>query len=449
MSPRRAAAALGGASAVAAWRAAGPGLRALLVVQLVLLVVTALAVATRLPGPALVDELAHLDFAGAVADGRLPVLDRDPIADRWLSWAQGTDTDAPPPVPAPQLGLSGKSYEAFQPPLVYALAAPAMWIAGTPDRQALALRLLGVLALLSCLPLLWALVRRAVAREPAAAPAVFAFAATFLLWPAVVVRQATFSNAILDAPLTLATALLLWDADERDDGRRLVAAGALVGVALLSRLTLLPLALLLAIVAWRMLRRRAVSLRLAAGALALPPLLLAPWIASNLDRYGSPTASAIVRRMQEPFLNPTGETFGPLELPRLARTLPRGLLPEEWWSQLLEAGPRLLVGALTLALVLGPLALAARRRPEARAWLLLALPLGAGLALMAAGTVTGDYDFFLPRYLHGGLAAYAVFAAVAVHRALGVRALLPAAAGATAVLAGLWTWLALSTPFTP
>jgi hypothetical protein len=223
-------------------------------------------------------------------------------------------------------------------------------------------------------------------------------------------RLVTVSNAALELPLDLGAVLLLWDAHERRDGRRLALAGLVVG-------------------------------------LALPLLALAPWVASNLDRYGAPTAGAVVRAMQEPVLNPAGRAYGAAVLPRLHDRLLNGVLAEEWWSQFLSPVKRRLRDIFVALAFLVPPVLAAVRRPRggARAVALLAAPLALGLALMTAGLLIGNWDFFYPRYLYGVLPAYGLFAALA----LGPRASARAAGVLTLGLVGLWAYLATVTPFVP
>ncbi len=164
-------------------------------------------------------------------------------------------------------------------------------------------------------------------------------------------------------------------------------------------------------------------------------------MASNVDRYGAPTASALVREMQAPVLNPTGEDLGVDDLRALHGRLLGGVLAEEWWSEFLSPAKRRVRDAFWLLAVAVPLGLVLARRPPA--WLLLCAPLALGLLLMTAGLLIGDWDFFYPRYLYGVLPA----AGVAIGAALG-RAALPYAAVLTVLLLALWAHLGAVTPFT-
>jgi hypothetical protein len=128
-----------------------------------------------------------------------------------------------------------------------------------------------------------------------------------------------------------------------------------------------------------------------------------------------------------------------------------GLLPEEWWSQWLSPGKRRLRDLAIVLLFAVPVALALRRRTPAvrRAAVFLAAPLGIGIALMTAGLLVGNWDFFYPRYLAALLPPFGLFAAVAIGANAGPRAVARVAAGATVLVAGSWAALATVTPFSP
>ena len=290
-------------------------LRGLIAVQLAALVALAGVTVWRFPVWALVDERAHYDYVQTVAEeGRLPDLRDELISPEAEAIDEGVFPGPPRTDPATR-GLAGRSYEAFQPPLYYLVAAGPFAAGGDHLAKVRVLRLLGVGCLLLAAFLLWRLAR--------GSPAVFAVALCFLLWPGVVVRTVTASNAALELPLALGALLAARAAHERRDGRLLVLAGALAGLGLLTRLSLVVLLPVLAVVA--LLHVRAGGRRgTAALALVLPALLLAPWIASNVERYGAPTASALVREMQDPVLNPSGRDLGDRRPAGPARAAARG-----------------------------------------------------------------------------------------------------------------------------
>jgi 4-amino-4-deoxy-L-arabinose transferase-like glycosyltransferase len=410
--------------------------RLLVALQLVLIAATGAATVARFPVFALVDERAHYAYVQEVAeDRRLPWLGRSRVSAEVQALDEGVYPAPPRTRPS---GLAAFSYEAFQPPLFYALAAPAYGLAGADHARKLrVLRALGLVALLAAAALLWSLARRVAGPERALG--VYAVALTVLAWPGVVVRTVTVSNATLELVLGVAAAIALWEARGRRGGRWLAAAGALIGLGLLTRTTFVVFVPVLLWVARRHPWRAAVV------ALALPAVLLAPWVASNFDRYGAPTAGAIVRDMQEPFLNPTGRDYGVGDVRERAGRLLNGVVAEEWWSRFLPAANRRLRDLSMVVLFLVPLGLAVRRgrRLEPEIWL-LAAPLAFALALMAAGMLIGNWDFFYPRYAYAALPGFAVLAALA----LPARARPYAAGGSTLVLALLWAHLATVTPFT-
>jgi len=426
-----------------------PPVRRLIAVQLAVLAVAGLATVARFPVWALVDERAHYAYVQEVAEeGRLPWLRRDLISPEIQAIDDGT-YPGPPRTDPRSRGLAGFSYEAFQPPLYYAVAAPAFRVPVDHPDKVRVLRALGLVLLAATVWLLWLLAVRAAGRSRAAAAPLFAGAMTFVLWPGVVVRGVTVSNAVLEGVLVLAALVLLWDADDRRDPRRLAAAGAVVGLAMLARLSAVVLVPVLVWVVWRW-ARRGNGARTAALALVLPALVLAPWLASNVDRYDALTASAIVREMQEPLLNPTGHDYGIGDLDERHAVLLNGVLAEEWWAQFLSTAKRRIRDVVMALLFAVPLGLALWRRPRdpARAVGLLAAPFALAVALMTAGLLAGNWDFFYPRYLYAVLPAFGLFLAVAVRDALGERALVPAAWVVTVALGALWAGLATVTPFT-
>lgn len=420
-------------------------LRVLVAVQLAALLLAAVATAARFPVWALVDEAAHYDYVQSIAeDGRLPVLDEDRVHAEVLA----IDEDVypgPPSVPASERGLFGRSYEGFQPPLAYLLATPVYAVPSDHEVKLRALRGLGVVLLGAAALLTWLLARRVVPDAPLAA---FSVALTFLLWPGVVVRAVTFSNAGLELVAGAALSLALWRAlAERSEGW-LVASGALAGVALLTKLTLIAFLPALALVCIAFLR--AGRVRTVAAAAGLPALIIAPWVGLNLHNYGEPTGSATVQGLMDPVLNPSGRDYGPGDLPARHVALLNGVLPDEWWVEFLStAKRRLRDGFAVLVLVLPMLAAvripAAERRP---ALAVLLVPLVAGVLLMTVSLLVENYDAFYGRYLYGTLPGFGVLAALALRRAFGERALMWAAAGVTVALLALWAHLSTVTPAT-
>lgn len=420
-------------------------LRALVAVQLAALLLAAVATVARFPVFALVDEAAHLDYVQWVAeDGRLPVLNRDRVHAEVLAIDEGTYPE-PPRVPASERGLFGRSYEGFQPPLAYLLATPVYAVPSDHEDKLTGLRVLGLLLLAVTVLLTWLLARRVVPDAPLAA---FSGALTFLLWPGVVVRAATFSNAALELALGAALSLALWRAPSERSERWLVASGALIGAALLTKLTLAAFVPTLGLVCIGFLRAgrgRAVAL-----AAALPAFMLAPWVAFNLRHYDAPTGSAAVQALMDPVLNPDGQDYGPDDLPARHVALLNAVLPDEWWVEFLSALKRRLRDAFAVVILAIPVVASVRipRAERGPALLVLFLPLVVGVVLMSVSVLVENYDAFYGRYLYGMLPGFGVFAALALRRAFGERVLAWGAAGITVLLLVLWAHLATVTPAT-
>jgi 4-amino-4-deoxy-L-arabinose transferase-like glycosyltransferase len=385
---------------------------ALICAQLAAIAVVGSVTVARFHIFAAVDELAHISFVQQVAEhGSLPWLGRS-----YVSWQmEAIEQDVYPRhsgVDPRRIGLAGYSYEAFQPPLYYLLAAPAFAIPANYRDKVIAVRAFDLLLLLAAAALL-ALLARAVAADHW--QIAYAAALSVLLWPGVIVRAITVSNAALELPLTLLYVLVVWHASARRSPRLLLAAGVLLGLCLLSGPTLIAVAVLLAVPAVALLRERRDRRALAATALAvaLPLALLAPWLISNEIRYSALTANALVKQMQAPLLNPTGRHYGLGEILSGFWQLDRALLPQEWWSQYGKAGLAeilWLVPALLLAGALWPL-LRSPRMLRSRAAALLGSPLALGLITLACLLVFDDWPSYLPRYLNPTLPLLALFVA--------------------------------------
>lgn len=417
----------------------------LVAVQLAALLVAAIATVARFPVWALVDEAAHYDYVQSISeDGRIPVLDEDRVHDEVLAIDEGV-YPAPPRVPASERGLFGRSYEGFQPPLAYLLATPVYAVPSDHEAKLRALRGLGVVLLALSVLLTWQLARRVVPDAPLAA---FSAALTFLLWPGVVVRAVTFSNAGLELLVGVALSLALWRALTERSEPRLVVAGALAGVALLTKLTLLAFLPALAVVCVAFLREGRV--RAVAAAVGLPALMIAPWVALNFHDYGAPTGSGAVQKLMDPVLNPSGRDYGPGDLASKHVALLNSVLPDEWWVEFLSTAKRRLRDLIALLVLAVPVLALVRvpsteRRP---ALIVLLLPLVAGVLLMSVSLLVENYDAFYGRYLYGALPGFGVLAALALRRAFGERALACSATGVTVLLLALWAHLSTVTPAT-
>ena len=418
-------------------------LRILVALQVAAIVAAGAATVFRFEVWAPIDEAAHFDYVRHVAEERrLPVLGRDLVAPEVVAIAEDTYPSLEGADPR-RAAFGGSSYEAFQPPLYYLLAAPAYLLADDHLAKVRTLRTLDLALLLAAIAVLLLLARRAFGPRW---PLPFSVGLTVFLWPSVVVRGVTVSNTALELPLTLLFLYMLWRADAERSARRLVAAGALLGLCLLTKLTLAYLAPLLLAVAVRHVLagggRRPLA---AAGAAVLVPLaLLAPWIAFNLDRYDALTANRIALEMQRPIINLNHDyTVG--EVPGRFVDLLRGYLPQEWEPT--DPPPALqavgdVLRVLFLAAVPLLLLAAPRLRGDPRVWLLVS-PLVLGFVLLTATLLAENWDIFIPRYLYPAFAALALVVGVAWRRLLRSEGRAVALCAATSLyVAVVWVYLA-------
>ena len=387
-----------------------------------------------------IDERANYDYVQALAeDGRLP-RPTDLISREALAIDDGTWPRPSPRDPA-RIGLTGRSYEAIQPPASYALDVPAFLLAGDHRAKVRVLRVFDLLLLAVALALLWRLAL-AVAPSREAALGGLAAALAVLLWPGMVVRAVAIGSVALEVLLTAAFLLAAWRADRSGRTGPLVAAALLLGLGLLTKLTLVDLAPVLVVVLARRLRadrsRRAVAT--AAACLALPAVVLAPWLVVNQVRYDAPTVNI---QGGPGVVEPIGSSGGGHrvgDLGRLDRRLLDGVLPQEFRAQLGVGWVRLAVDALALAVLAAALALLLARGRDLATWLLV-LPFLSGLVLVNATYVLTGNDEFLLRYLAPTLPPVALgagIAAAASGRPAVRRALPVAAAVASVVALALW-----------
>ena len=176
----------------------------------------------------------------------------------------------------------------------------------------------------------------------------------------------------------------------------------------------------------------------------MPPLLLAPWLALNVDRYGSPTVDA------------TGSpgVVGSVEgarrarprcgdLPTWAEHLLDGVLPQEW---ILPArrlvGPARRRRARARAAGRGASRRSCVGRRDWRIWF-LALPAIGGLGLLVAVYLfTGSLEIFLLRYVYPALPPLALAAGIGLARGGVTRVHVAGLLAVTLLLGALWVDLA-------
>jgi 4-amino-4-deoxy-L-arabinose transferase-like glycosyltransferase len=413
--------------------------RWLIGVQLVALLFCGAMTVARFHVWAEIDERAHYAYVQEVAEnGRLPRIDDvvswqvQAITDN--TWPHRSDRE-----PA-QAGLAGRNYEAFQPPLYYLASVPAFAVGGDHRHKVFALRIFDLVLLAVAAALLFVLAREVVPDAPLVG---YAAALGVLLWPGVVARSVTVSNLPLELVLVTALMVALTRALRRREARWVVAAGALFGLCLLTKLTLVYLVVPFAIVLARRLRA---APRATLAAAALPAVILSPWLISNLVRLGTLTANNAARRQQTPFLYPGGNDFGLDDVPSRLWHIPDGVLAQEWARQLDVGWVQAAVLVLFVALLAAALASAATRR--AQHLLLPGSALLAAVVIAIATALTAHWDLFLLRYYYAILPPLAIGIAAHLHRA-GRDTLVAAMLGAETLLLGaLWIDIAGAFYFT-
>lgn len=375
--------------------------RPLVALLLLALALVAALTAARFTVFAPVDEKQHYAYVQSMAeDQRIPRLD-DFVSPETQAIAT-RDWPRPTTAPAELADVSGRQYEAFQPPLYYAIAAPAFLIVDDHRDKLFALRFFDALLLLGAAGVLWLLARTL---APENALLAFAGGLIVLLWPGVVVRAVTASPTALELIVAPALLLVAWrvatvpaGAGPRLARRWLIALGVLTGLALLTRSTLVYLLPVAAVAFWR---ARA-DLRGLAVAALLPLLMVGPWLAMNHDRYDALTASSAAREQQRAAVAPES-SYEFTDVARYTRRFLDNVLATEQAGQLDVWWVRIAVTLLLLALV----AVCVTRD---RRVLFFAAPVVVGWLMMVGIMLRADWPSFNLRYLYPVLPALAVAA---------------------------------------
>ena len=292
-------------------------------------VVPALALAFLQPVWQLTDEAQHYDVIAHYAHGLYPVEGVTTLRPETAGIMQDTGNYrwSPPdsvPRPAitdpllfepPPLYLSGYayqlwvrrhiwwfSYEAMQPPLFYAVAAPAWLVAdhlGGPWAAVYTVRVLDALVLALLAPL--ALVAAGVLLPGRRGAGVAAVVVTATL-PGLLLNGSQVTNDTLGAVLGSACVLVAaWMARRGWTVRTALLLGLVFGLTLLAKLTAIGIvAGLAAAWAWPLLRLGAPlprQVRLGALAAGVAGVVLLPWLAVNAWVYGHPVPTAEAARL--------------------------------------------------------------------------------------------------------------------------------------------------------
>jgi 4-amino-4-deoxy-L-arabinose transferase-like glycosyltransferase len=419
----------------------------IVVVEVIAVVVFGAITIQRYPLWSPVDEGAHFDNVIYVAaHGSYPVLGKTLASEQELAIGQGRyprHTTINPRT----YGLGGLSYEAFQPPLYYYVAAPVSLLSGNYHTKAILLRYFGLLLLVLSIALLARLSHHVLKRRWLLG---LAGGLLVFLMPGVIVRMVTISDINLALPLATLTVTELWIAWERQSSRRLLLCGALVGCCVLTDLYLaemVPVYALVAFSIWRRSRRDPTVTRAVAGGV-FGAVIVSPWLVFNEIKYHALTASNIAKTEQLAIVNPQHVRYTLGQLPGLTTTdLFQPLMPQEWGDRI--AGHAfysyaaalfevlLIPAAIVLALLLG------RRLLSSGFWVLV-LPWVCNIVLCWYIDIGQQWESgsMVPRYIYPTLAPLALFVVAGLLLLTSrVRPLLVTMAVATGFLVVLWVHL--------
>ncbi len=303
-----------------------------------------------------VDEAQHFDFVQALAEkGSLPVEGKSFISPTvvWMSvqanqwgWTPAGTMSTPAEldpsrwstVPAGldsrnqdkwvQRNLWHFNYEAMQPPLYYVVNAPVYAaLPSDPFIKLYGLRLLAALMASTMLPLTYLTAREAF---PDSRLVMLGAPVVMLLTQGYALNMSQISNDALAVPLGAAALLLLLRMVGRGlSWKRSALAGAVIGAALLAKLTslfLLPVALA-ALALLVIYRREPLKRALLHGAVLLAPVavMLAPWTLRNIALYGDATGASAARPLMSAFFASPLVSLQTLRL--------NELLPTYWFGE--------------------------------------------------------------------------------------------------------------------
>jgi 4-amino-4-deoxy-L-arabinose transferase-like glycosyltransferase len=384
-------------------------LRFLIAMQIAAILVLGGVTAARFHIWAEIDERQHYANVQAIAeDGRYP-LQSDLVSAEVQAISDRTYPRPSPNDPRSQ-GLAGRSYESVQPPLYYLLATPAFLAPVDHRDKIIVVRLFDLALLMVALALAAALCREALGPQWRAG---YAAVLATVLWPGVLVRMITISNDVLALPAGLLVALLTMRAWKRRSPRSLLWAGVALGAALLTKATLVFMVPVLLVTAAGALRWQVPGARSAAvGSIVVALLMITPWIVANEARYD--TLGLVGSSPEVLSLYPADPGVGTGRVFSRVERLTLSSLPQEF-SYKYESVT--VGGAITRGLVValvafgGTAALVARRRLEASSYVVLGLPLVAGVTGLIVEFERTGGDAFFGRYLYASAILFALFGA--------------------------------------
>lgn len=420
---------------------------AIVVIQIVCMVTFGVITIQRYPLWSSVDEGAHFDNVIYVAaHGTYPVLGKTPASEQELAIGQHLYPKRTTINPR-TFGLGGLSYEAFQPPLYYYVAAPVSLLSGNYHTKAILLRYFGLLLLAVSVALLARLSRHVLRQRWLLG---LAGGMLIFLMPGVLVRMVTISDGNLAVPLAILTVTELWIAWDRQSAQRLLVCGLLIGCCVLTDLYLVEMIPLYALVAVSIVRHRrsARSLQMTVGGGVIAAIVLLPWLAFNEVKYHALTASAMAKREQLEIVNPHHIKFTLGQLPgQTVLNLFQPLLPQEWHGRLVGHSFYMYLATIFQVLLIPMaivLALALGRRIVSSGLWILGVPWVCNIVLCWYIDIGQQWQSgsMVARYTYPTLPALALFVvAAALTLSLSVRPFLVTTAVSSVFLIVLWVHL--------
>jgi hypothetical protein len=380
------------------------------------------------------DEGAHYSYEQSVATGHgIPVAGRSPNSVDILRVAKESPvsterTFAIPPDQDKRWGIVDEQYEGLQSPLYYVLLVPAYWIgraAGGAVGSFYALRLASLCLAVLTIPLSALLARALLPRRRA----------VWLLAPAVIavlqivnVQNSYIDNDGLTMVVAIASllALLACRGDLRP--RRAALFGAAFAAALLTKATLAALvpALLIAMVVYVVRRRpgvRPVALWVAVAA-GTTFVLVAPYLAFNLTEYHALSGARAAAALVKPVIGSTPVNLSGAKVltEMFVDTLFIGQgIPGPTYTVDYHRFWELLAVVATVAALAG--AWIGQRRDELAVvgWIVVSIPLGVVVVMLAGFNQSGGEATVVARYLDCLLPLFAIVVGYGAVVALGSR----------------------------
>lgn len=382
-----------------------------------------------------VDEAQHYGYVESLARGHgMPEVGKDKLQLDTLAVAKHSPTlgfrsygvvtvnqDA-------DWGPFGQLYEGggYQGPAYYAALVPVYWITQpfSTITTIFALRFATLLIVLTSIPLLYFLARELFPRRPA----------VWLASPALLVAMQGFNGNTVSinndsalVPLSIAALIPVASAWRGMNNRQAIIAGALFGLAMLSKSTASPVAGMALIVLAALLLIRRAHLRdvlvwgLAYSAAAFA--IYAPYLIWNFATYGAPSASSQVNELLSPVLPRTPYNLDGLKYHfhnvrvGFSDFLPYSLGTKTDYVRTFEIAP-------VVAVILG-LAISLRRRAldEAAAltWAAVAFPVAFVIVLASSISIYSQATVIVGRHLYAILGLYTIAVAAGVCTAFGAR----------------------------